>query len=79
VWVAQITVARTQVSAAADLAALAAVRSGSCDEARRVARRNGAGLESCVIDGPDFQVVTVIDMSLFGRSLPVRATARAGY
>ncbi|MFN8128262.1 MAG: Rv3654c family TadE-like protein [Candidatus Nanopelagicales bacterium] len=75
----RIYVVHSRVSSAADLTALAAARSASCDEGRRVARANEVELRSCEQDGTDFQVVTGSDVVLFGQTYPVEVAARAGY
>lgn len=72
-------VVHAHVSSAADLSALAAARSASCDEGRRVAQANNVELRACMQDGADFQVVAGEDVVLFGQDLPVEVTARAGY
>lgn len=77
--IGQVIVLHTKVSAAADLAALAAARAGDCGQAGRIAEANSATLQSCVQDAGDFQVVTAIEFALLGQRVPVTATARAGY
>ncbi|MEZ5118715.1 MAG: flp pilus-assembly TadE/G-like family protein [Candidatus Nanopelagicales bacterium] len=75
----RIAVARSQVSAAADLAALAAAQAGQCAPARAVAQANGAELVLCEQVGPDFSVRAERDVSvLAGRHVRLEALARAG-
>ncbi len=75
----RITVARAQVSAAADLAALAAAHAGQCAPAAAVARANGAALVTCEQAGPDFSVRAERDvLVLAGRHVRLEALARAG-
>ena len=77
-------VAQRRVQAAADLAALAgavALQRGhdGCDAARRMAARNGASLDRCRVD--DRGVLVTLARAgpvLWGRSVEVRAAARAG-
>lgn len=77
--VVRILVVNARNSSAADLAALAAARSASCEEGRRVALANAVELRSCQQDGTDFQIVTGRDVVMFGQTIRLRATARAGY
>jgi secretion/DNA translocation related TadE-like protein len=75
----RIAVARAQVSAAADLAALAAAQAGQCTPARAVALANGAELVVCEPVGPDFEVRAARNVSvLAGRHVRLEALARAG-
>lgn len=74
-----------QASAAADLAALAAAddlqhlgsSEGACARAGRVAGRNAAALEGCVVVG-DVVAVTVLGHAVGPGGLRARAEARAG-
>lgn len=75
----RVATAHARASSAADLAALAAARSGHCEEAGRVAGANGAVLVSCVAVGGDHQVVAATDLRLLGLELRIPVTARAGY
>jgi secretion/DNA translocation related TadE-like protein len=75
----RIATAHARASGAADLAALAAARSGDCEQARRVADANDAVLVSCVAQGTDYQVVVAAGVPLMGRELRLPVTARAGY
>ena len=79
-----VVVAQRRAQSAADLAALAggaADQRGhdACAAAAGLARRNGAVLEACrVLDGA-VSVRAVLEVSgLLGRSVTVRAEARAG-
>lgn len=77
--VSRVAVARAKVSAAADLAALAAASAGECSAATTVAAANGGVLASCEAVGPDFQVsVSLPVVVLSGRELTLSAQARAG-
>jgi secretion/DNA translocation related TadE-like protein len=73
-------VARHRVTAAADLAALAAAArltegdESACEQAKRAAEANRSTLESCVVSGWEV-VVEVSAVTPFG---PVNARARAG-
>lgn len=84
VAVAQALTVRHQVAAAADLAALAgadAVRAGSrgaCGAAGRVAAANAAVLTSCAVQGAVVDVLVERRVRCLGRSVDVRARARAG-
>jgi secretion/DNA translocation related TadE-like protein len=75
-----VVVARHRVTGAADLAALAGAASlpdgdeTACEQAKRVAERNGARLESCSVSGWEM-VVQVSAITPFG---PVNARSRAG-
>ena len=75
---------RRRVASAADLAALAgatALQAGDdgCAAARSNARRNGARVASCVVDGHDVTVHTERrTQPVLGRRFTVRAVARAG-
>ena len=77
-------VAQRRVQAAADLAALAgavALQRGhdGCDAASRMAARNGASLDRCRVDDRDVLVTLArAGPVLWGRSVEVRAAARAG-
>lgn len=77
----QIAVARHHAASAADLAALAGAARAlegstpACTAAATVARRNGATLTSCVLDG---LVVTVTVQGRAGRWGVVTSRARAG-
>lgn len=76
---------QAQASAAADLAALAAAddlqhhgsSEGACARAGRVAGRNAAVLEGCVVVG-DVVAVTVLGRAVGPGGLRARADARAG-
>jgi secretion/DNA translocation related TadE-like protein len=79
VVIARIAVARAQVSAAADLAALAGARTGDCAAARETALANGGLLQDCAIEGADILVRVRRDLVLVpGRSVGITAQARAG-
>lgn len=75
---------RRRAASAADLAALAgasALQAGhdGCSAARSNARRNGARVSSCAVDGRDVTVQTERrTQPVLGRRFTVRATARAG-
>lgn len=76
--------ARRRAAAAADLAALAgasAVQRGEdgCSAASSIAARNGAPLDTCVVEGAHVLVTARAETaSLLGRGLTVSARARAG-
>ena len=78
----EIAVARHQAAAAADLAALAGAARAlegtgpACTAAAGVARRNGATLTSCVLDGLDVEATAVVET--VGHWGHVEARARAG-
>ena len=77
--VIRFAVARAEVSAAADLAALAAAGPVDCTRARDVARDNGAVLLACEVHGADVEVVVGRDVEVgVGRGVRVTAWARAG-
>lgn len=76
--IAQLAAVRAQVSAAADLAALAAVSGGGCGQARRVAGENGAELVGCSRVGSDVLVEATQVLPILGRRLGITASARAG-
>lgn len=77
--IAKIAAVRARVSAAADLAALAAARAGDCDAAVRTARDNGADVARCDQVGSDVVVVATTDVIVLpGQVVAVSATARAG-
>lgn len=77
--VLRVAASRTQLSAAADLAVLAAATAGDCSAARSVAAANGATVTECTRDGPDFQVATTASVPVLpGRTLRLVARARAG-
>ena len=68
---------------AADLAALAgaaALQEGgdACQRAGGIARRNGADLRDCQVDGWDVSVVVTAPLSLPGASMNLEARGRAG-
>lgn len=69
---------RVRMSAAADLAALAAARDGDCEAGLQIAFANHAQEADCAEDGEDVVVFTQRSIRLFGRPLAVRAHARAG-
>ena len=77
-------VAQRRVAAAADLSALAGAVASQhgepvCPAVTVVARRNGARVERCKAVGETVTVEAVLERtSLFGRSVSVRARARAG-
>lgn len=79
-----VVVAQRRAQSAADLAALAGAAAGQrgqdeCAAAAGLARRNGAGLEACRVDGEAVTVHSVLEVTrLLGRSVTVRAEARAG-
>ena len=83
--------ARTHAQAVADMTALAAadissvavfeaapVRSLPCAQAEEVAKRNGAVLTECLVEGSDTRVVIERDVSLLVFTTAVSARARAG-
>ena len=83
--------ARTHAQAVADMTALAAadissvavfeaapVRSLPCAQAEEVAKRNGAVLTECLVEGSDTRVVIERDVSLLVFTTSVSARARAG-
>ncbi len=74
--------AQRRAQSAADLVALGAAGAGeteACSEALRTALANGAGLESCTLDGAAVRiVVSVPGPSVAGREVRVSAEARAG-
>ena len=82
----QVAVARAEVDAAADLAALAVaahvVRGEPHESACAVGGTVAAGpqtrLTGCVVDGDVVTVQVVRDLDLLGATLPVVAAARAG-
>jgi secretion/DNA translocation related TadE-like protein len=77
--VGRVAAARATASAAADLSALAAARTGSCVTADEVAAANGATVLMCRIVGYDAVVRASIQVPvLLGRSVRVTADARAG-
>lgn len=77
--VVRFAVARAQLSAAADLAALAAADERNCGLARSSAVANRAAVVSCVVDGADVEVVLGREVELgLGRSVRLSAWARAG-
>lgn len=77
--IARVATSRARVTAAADLAALAAARTQDCAEAIRIARGNGADVVECRSDGTDMVVSAAMSVQLFpGREALLRATARAG-
>ena len=79
-----LVVAQRRVQAAADLAALAGASAvpgaaGACAVAARLSRRNGADMVSCRLEGRDVRVEVAVQVTgLIGRSVTVRAQARAG-
>ena len=77
--VVRFAVARAEVSAAADLAALAAAGPMDCTQARATAHDNGAELVSCEVYGADVEEVVGRELELaMGRTVRVTAWARAG-
>ncbi len=74
--------AQRRAQSAADLTALAgaaAFEADACAEALRVATANGAGLDSCAVEGSEVRVVvSVAGPAVPGRRLRVTAEARAG-
>lgn len=78
------TVARQRAEAAADLGALAgatAVLSGeraACRAAARVVAANGGTLDSCLLQGADVLVVTVLEVRIGPVRDRAQARARAG-
>lgn len=77
--VARIATTRARMSAAADLAALAAARAGDCAAAQRTAADNAADAVRCQSDGPDFTVSADKELDVLpGRSITISAAARAG-
>lgn len=79
-----VLVAQRRVQSAADLAALAgasALQRGddACAAAGPIAARNGAALERCAVDGQELLVtLSLAGPRALGRSVDVRASARAG-
>jgi len=85
--VAVVVAARMKAATVADLAAVAAVQSMTCDAAGRVAQANGMELTKCRDDGDD--VIVVVDAPApailvrvagwLGQAAPrISASARAG-
>ena len=76
--------AQRTAQSAADLSALAAaqglgVDGGGCTRAGSVAQANGSELIACVVAGREVVVQVIVrDVRFVGRSLDVRAQARAG-
>lgn len=75
--------AHRQAQSAADLAALAgagAVRDSrdACQQARAIARSNGAALRRCQVDGWDVAVVVSTSVRLPGGAMDLPARGRAG-
>ena len=73
---------RSRAAAIADIAALAAATSGSCEAAEHVALVNGARVQRCAWQGSD--VVVVIETEMRGGRMmisprSVEAGARAGF
>lgn len=78
VAVTRVAVVRAQLSAAADLAALAAA-AGDCPAARSVAAVNAATVLECARDGPDHRVTVAAELTVLPtRTVMLTATARAG-
>ncbi|MGI8901620.1 MAG: Rv3654c family TadE-like protein [Nocardioides sp.] len=77
-------VAQRRVQAAADLSALAGASAASragdaCASAARLSRRNGADLVTCRLEGREIWLEVALEVTgLLGRSVTVRAQARAG-
>lgn len=77
--VVRFAVARAEVSAAADLAALAGAEVGDCGRAATTAQANAAMLLACDLQGADVQVTVGRDLRLLpGRVVRLSAEARAG-
>lgn len=69
---------RSEAAMIADLAALAAARSGACSAAQEVARVHHSTLAECAFDGTDVEVaVTVTTASAWMPTVTRRA--RSGY
>ncbi|MGH3366421.1 MAG: Rv3654c family TadE-like protein [Nocardioidaceae bacterium] len=78
---AGLAAAKHRAAAAADLAALSAASTpaAGCQAAASTARRNGAQLTGCSIEGRDaFVTVVVVAEAPFGLRPHLRAQARAG-
>lgn len=73
-----IAVTRARVSAAADLAALAGAGGGGCEAVESTVRANGAQLSDCRAEHEDVVVVATDQVRFVGRTINVRAEARAG-
>jgi secretion/DNA translocation related TadE-like protein len=69
---------RTKAGMVADLAALAAARSGVCSSAQEVALLHGALLDGCTTEAGDV-IVTVTLPAAGPLSLAVSRRARSGY
>lgn len=79
VAVGRFATARAAATAAADLSALAAARTGSCVSAAEVAAANGGSVVRCRIVGRDAVVTASVPVPVLpGRNVRVMADARAG-
>jgi secretion/DNA translocation related TadE-like protein len=77
--VVHVGVARARITAAADLAALAAARAADCAAASPVGLANGATRLSCEPRGSDFLVRAETDVVVLGdRHITISGLARAG-
>jgi len=78
-----VVAAHRRAQSAADLAALAgasALQDGRdpCQQAGTIAKRNGASLRGCDVDGWDVGVVVARTVRLPGGSMELKARGRAG-
>jgi secretion/DNA translocation related TadE-like protein len=78
-----VVAAHRRAQSAADLSALAgaaALQDGGdpCQRARSIARRNGAELSSCAVDGWEVSVGVTTSVRLPGNSMELPARSRAG-